>query len=493
MKHVTPPRSTRRSAAASPSAESVPKSAASPPLTASPAKSTRNTSSSELLQHIAVVHRAVIPSLLSQESPPPNYRGIVNLGVALLFASTLKQTIDSVRAHGFLLDTSVLLQVPPKSIFYGAVSVGLMVVHICVSLCLEKAALRMRLVKNGMFWNVVLCNTFALLMQSTWMVWRHIRHFVLGCGILTFNVVLFMKLTSYHLVNEALRRLHFHRQNAYTSPSLAALHDPFTQEAATFYEACAYPANISASNVFYFWVAPTLCYQPVYPRTPHRRKTFIAKRLLELFSCLGVGHLLLHQFTLPEVKRSVANLLQGDYVLIAENILTIAISSLYCWLLMFYALFQVFLNLLAELLRFGDREFYQAWWNARSIDEYWRLWNAPVHNWFKRHVYLPLRHAYGLSAYAAQFTVFGISAVLHEYLIAVPTHIVRLWAFWAIVAQLPLILFTSWWLRRFPHSSFGNYFFWFVFCLIGQPICFVLYYRAAVTRNSPDAVLIGIF
>jgi intracellular septation protein A len=27
------------------------------------------------------------------------------------------------------------------------------------------------------------------------------------------------------------------------------------------------------------------------------------------------------------------------------------------------------LNILAELLRFGDREFYKDWWNARTIEE----------------------------------------------------------------------------------------------------------------------------
>jgi len=33
------------------------------------------------------------------------------------------------------------------------------------------------------------------------------------------------------------------------------------------------------------------------------------------------------------------------------------------------------LNILAEILRFGDREFYKDWWNAKTIDEYWRKWN----------------------------------------------------------------------------------------------------------------------
>ncbi|RWW70934.1 hypothetical protein BHE74_00021355 [Ensete ventricosum] len=34
-----------------------------------------------------------------------------------------------------------------------------------------------------------------------------------------------------------------------------------------------------------------------------------------------------------------------------------------------YSLFMLRLNILAELLRFGDREFYKDWWNAKTIDE----------------------------------------------------------------------------------------------------------------------------
>ena len=42
---------------------------------------------------------------------------------------------------------------------------------------------------------------------------------------------------------------------------------------------------------------------------------------------------------------------------------------------MFYAFFHCALYLLAELTRFGDRQFYKDWWNSSFIDEYWRTWN----------------------------------------------------------------------------------------------------------------------
>ena len=46
------------------------------------------------------------------------------------------------------------------------------------------------------------------------------------------------------------------------------------------------------------------------------------------------------------------------------------------------------LNILGELTRFGDREFYKDWWNAATVGDYWKLWNMPVHKWLLRTVYL---------------------------------------------------------------------------------------------------------
>jgi hypothetical protein len=44
----------------------------------------------------------------------------------------------------------------------------------------------------------------------------------------------------------------------------------------------------------------------------------------------------------------------------AERLLMLALPVTYVWLGGFYGFFHVWLNLLAELMRFGDREFYKA-------------------------------------------------------------------------------------------------------------------------------------
>jgi diacylglycerol O-acyltransferase-1 len=47
-----------------------------------------------------------------------------------------------------------------------------------------------------------------------------------------------------------------------------------------------------------------------------------------------------------------------------ERILKLSIPTLYWWLAMFYTLFDLWLNILAEVLRFGDREFYKVGWRV---------------------------------------------------------------------------------------------------------------------------------
>lgn len=51
--------------------------------------------------------------------------------------------------------------------------------------------------------------------------------------------------------------------------------------------------------------------------------------------------------------------LQMDLPRIIERVLKLAIPSTYAWLAIFYCLFHLWLNILAELTCFADREFYK--------------------------------------------------------------------------------------------------------------------------------------
>lgn len=157
-------------------------------------------------------------------------------------------------------------------------------------------------------------------------------------------------------------------------------------------------------------------------------------------------------------------------VLVLMNLL-FQIPNHVIWLIMFYTLFHSMLNLAAEILRFGDRQFYQDWWNAESVHTFWKKWNIPVHNWCVRHVYVPLLKK-GFSKIAGMIVVFLISALFHEYLVSVPLNMFGGMAFMGMLMQVPFALVVS----LLPWPNIANICVW-ISLIIGQPLCMLMCYH----------------
>ena len=125
----------------------------------------------------------------------------------------------------------------------------------------------------------------------------------------------------------------------------------------------------------------------------------------------------------PILNNSITPIKEFHLAKIVERLLKLSTVSLVAWLAGFFCFFHSTLNALAEIMYFADRKFYDAWWNSGSIGTYWRLWNLPVHTYFKRHVYIPLRRR-GWKNTHASILVFTLSAIMHELLLGIPTHAV---------------------------------------------------------------------
>lgn len=117
-----------------------------------------------------------------------------------------------------------------------------------------------------------------------------------------------------------------------------------------------------------------------------------------------------------------------DPIQFIERLLKVAMPSMYLWLMMFYTAGHLGPNITAEIIGFADRNFYDDWWNARTMGEYWRLWNKPVHTWLKRHVYIPL-NTRKVNKGISMVSVFLVSAIAHEYLASGAIHILHWYSF----------------------------------------------------------------
>ena len=111
--------------------------------------------------------------------------------------------------------------------------------------------------------------TLSLLVTSI-TVYTMIHHPLIGTVSEVHAIIVWLKICSYAFTNRDLRH--------------ALLKPDYTSSIPELYAACPYPRNITLSNLSYFWWAPTLVYQPVYPRTSSVRWSFIAKRLAEASS-----------------------------------------------------------------------------------------------------------------------------------------------------------------------------------------------------------------
>ncbi|KAJ2454153.1 hypothetical protein EV183_001755 [Coemansia sp. RSA 2336] len=250
--------------------------------------------------------------------------------------------------------------------------------------------------------------------------------------------------------------------------------------------AVAYPNNVSLANFGYFWLAPTLCYQPSYPRMAGPiRKAFVAKRVTELVILCVAMWIVIQQYAVPTLVGSVRAIDTRNPFWLSERVLKLSVISAAVWFLGFYAVFHSGLNALAEVLRFADRAFYLDWWNSVDLAAYWREWNLPIHYFCKRHIMMPLvSPPLSLPVGAGVLLTFLVSAVMHELLFGIPTHCLCGYSFVGMMAQIPLIQLTQWLVRwRGPESGLGNAVFWISFCIVGQPLGVVQYYYSWIKNN----------
>ncbi|KAL1908360.1 hypothetical protein Sste5344_005888 [Sporothrix stenoceras] len=462
-------------------------------------------------RHVAAIHSKTQPSCLSHESTvSPSFLGFRNLMVIVLVAGNLRLMIENIQKYGVLICVRCH-DFRQHDVLLGLVLFLSIPLHLFVALLIEHGAAQQAQVwrkrttaaklhkkqaegggaGNGAksttgassptedearrftaLWQVVAwlhaINISLALAIASYVVYFHIHHPLVGTLVEVHAIVVWLKTASYAFTNRDLRHAYLHPSRG-EREALPAL-----------YAQCPYPQNITMGNLIYFWWAPTLVYQPAYPRAPGPiRWMFVAKRMAEVFGLSVFIWFCSAQYAAPVLQNSLTKIASLDIFAILERLLKLSTISLVVWLAGFFAVFQSFLNAIAEITRFGDRGFYDDWWNSESLGAYWRTWNKPVYHFFRRHVYSPLLGR-GWSPMAASLMVFVISALLHELAVGIPTHNIIGVAFFGMLLQLPLIFMTM--PLEKMHSAtgrlIGNCTFWISFTVFGQPFAALMYFYA---------------
>ncbi|XP_069478010.1 diacylglycerol O-acyltransferase 1 [Ambystoma mexicanum] len=408
-------------------------------------------------------------SLLSSASGYSNYRGILNWCVIMLVLSNARLCLENLIKYGILVDHIQVVSLFVKDPYSWPSPCLIIVSNVFVVATLyteRKLATGSISERFGLFVHALILITILCAPVVVVFMVQSITP-VGAVFALSIYTILFLKLYSYKDVNRWCRERRLVKAKTLTR----SLSVPVTKKSngdALHYEV-SYPGNLTFKDMYYFVLAPTLCYELNFPRSPRIRKRFLLRRLFEMlfFIQLLVG--LIQQWMVPSVQNSMKPFRDMDYSRMIERLLKLAVPNHMIWLIFFYWFFHSSMNFVAELMQFGDREFYRDWWNSETVTYFWQNWNIPVHKWCLRHFYKPMMRK-GMSKWMAQTAVFFASAFFHEYLVSIPLKMFRLWAFMGMMSQIPF----AWFVGRFLRGNYGNAAVW-ISLIIGQPIAILMY------------------
>ncbi|CAD5110875.1 DgyrCDS240 [Dimorphilus gyrociliatus] len=417
-------------------------------------------------------------SLFSSSSGFGDYRGLLNLCIILLVLSNARVALENLIKYGILIDPIAWVRHLAKDPYSWPCFALIITTNffILFSFYLE-ILLSDNRISEDRARKLLKANWLLIILYPAVVILYFHPSPVFSSITLAVYTIVFLKLISYADVNrwcrqdlETLQKKSGRtRFKSVSSQGNLRNSAELTENNREHFQK--YPDNINLKDIYYFLFAPTLCYELNFPRSSRIRKRFLIKRILEMLFLSHLMLCLIQQWIIPTVNNALIPFKKMEISNVVERLLKLAIPNHFIWLIFFYWFFHSCLNVVAELLQFGDRTFYRDWWNAEDVSSFWQNWNIPVHKWALRHLYKPMLSK-GYSKMSAGVFVFLASAFFHEYLVSVPLRMFRLWAFTAMLSQVPFALFV----KKYLDGKYGNMAVW-ITLIIGQPIAILMYYH----------------
>ena len=169
----------------------------------------------------------------------------------------------------------------------------------------------------------------------------------------------------------------------------------------------------SFQHFIYFSFVPTFIYRDFYPKKKTRDW-----RLITIFSFefLCMIYIL---FQLQK-KTSLYFVNVGKQPLVVSEFTTIAywsgLNGVCIFICIGIGIIHLWMNIVAEIMMFANRNFYDDWWMAVDSKEHQRKWNQLIQLWLYEYVYKVIRSSGG-SRNQSAFTVLLIAGLCHDYVV----------------------------------------------------------------------------
>jgi diacylglycerol O-acyltransferase-1 len=205
-------------------------------------------------------------SLFSTSSGWTNYKGFFNLAVLLLVVSNGRVALENIIKYGILISplSWVTFASPTPQNYPSLAIVALSNITILTVFYMEKMLARGWLNNRNavVFYVSLLIAHIVIPAVYTLEIQQNPLYSSWALSIIVMET---LKLISYTHVN------YWHRVARQSGRMM-------TDEDKDVH----YPDNLTLKDLYYFMLAPTLCYELKFPRTPGRRKTFLFKRTVEV-------------------------------------------------------------------------------------------------------------------------------------------------------------------------------------------------------------------
>lgn len=216
-----------------------------------------------------------------------------------------------------------------------------------------------------------------------------------------------------------------------------------------------------------FLIYPTIIFKDSYEQKEKRSFLNVFLYLFN-FVCSSLVLLVIKVIIIIPLLSGILN--SKGFMPCFPQILALSMFSSICFCLIFNLFFNGFLKFLCEITKYNGLIF-GPWWNAQSSQEFWHYWNVPVNNFFKYHIFIPMLNR-GYSKAFSSAICFIISGILHEFILSLSLKSFNGYFFLGMIGQIPLHAISMAVYGRY--RNIANYFFWVMFCIIGQPILLYL-------------------
>ena len=421
------------------------------------------------------VHRLNSP-LLIRMCNSSDFRTIYHIFIAVLIVMCLGEVGKSYLTTGEVMDFSLFLWAFGKAQyvapFWGLMlgwSMGVIPLVQCIAKGKVGKKVWIPVYILYLLLNFVGSSAFAIYMQLPMA-----SGFIITCEMSR----LFMKSHSY--MREKLMFGMGENEHAEFIPA-KLLQRGVTKEQLSFPHITIEDMRTEARRYLYFAFSPTLIYRDEYPRIPGtRRWRSIFNNALNFFGTVLYTFIIFVSFCIPHFHECWHKHWDGS--IFTSSLFKTMLPGTMLLLLMFFGILHSWQNLWGEVMLFGDRKFYEDWWNVHNFADYYRKWNITVHEWLHQYVYQDLiRFSKGrVSQFGALCVVFAFSAFVHELVLAVTMRFVYPLLF--VLFGGPGVLYV--YLTRSENRLY-NVFVWSMF-FIGNGLLVIFYTWEYYARQSVD-------